>query len=66
MCPPMGRWGSVLDAAGRGAAGADGEFDAVRVVLQRGGTASGLEPHGPVPQEDEEACGQWDTCIIRK
>lgn len=47
-----------LDAAGRGAAGGDGEPAAVRVDLFRGALAPGLQPHGPVPEEDEEACGR--------
>lgn len=48
-----GRW--RLDAAGRGAARADGEPGAVRVALQRGRPTPGLQAHGPVPEENEEA-----------
>lgn len=46
-----------LDAAGRGAARADREPGTVRAALQRGGPTPGLQAHGPVPEEDEEACG---------
>jgi hypothetical protein len=49
---------SSLGTTGRGAAGADGEPGAVRTVLQRARAALGLQPHGPVPEEDEEPCKQ--------
>lgn len=59
---PHTRWrAGDLDAAGRGAARGDGEPGAVRAALQRRGPALSLQPHGPVPEEDEEACGQRGT-----